>query len=84
MSDTAPTSEKLEDKIEELEELVSDLEIDIEDLQEELAQAFFLDSYAMPDEVAKKLIGELAGWPAKRWRELAALIEAHVRRSVDA
>ena len=55
----------------------------IDDLRETLAQSFFVEPYDMPTQVAEALIGTLAGWPARRWRDLAALLEEHVARSTD-
>ena len=54
----------------------------IDDLREDLALSFFVEPYDMPAHVAEVLINQLAGWPAKRWHELAALIEAYVVRSM--
>jgi hypothetical protein len=59
-------------------EKLDELEMDHEDL----ATGPALEPYDMPGEVAELLINRLAGWPAKRWRELAALLEAHVVRSM--
>jgi hypothetical protein len=83
---TAKEISRAQRRIDALSEAQTDLELQIEDLEEELAQAqaVYLDPRGMPAEVMDVLTRQLAGWPAKRWRELAALIEAHVRRSVDA
>ena len=72
------TDEKLEATNERLRERNDELLNRIDDLRETLAQSFFVEPYDMPAQVAEVLINQLAGWPARRWRELAALIEAHV------
>jgi predicted transcriptional regulator len=82
-NDTAKELARLQRRLEALSETRTDLELQIEDLEEHLAQAVHVDPYAMPAEVVEELINQLAGWPAKRWRELAALIEVYVRCSVD-
>jgi hypothetical protein len=57
---------------------IETLYAEIGDLHRQFAaKALGLSPYAQPREVVEALTTALPGWPAKRWTELARLIEAH-------
>lgn len=56
----------------DLEDEIIDLEIENEELRR---AAELVCPYAMPSDVLRALEQQLQAWPARRWHELARLIE---------
>jgi hypothetical protein len=65
-------------KVRELEDENGFLDSQTDDLQDELADAFFLSGDETPQQVFTALRQELASWPRSDWRELRRLIASYV------